>query len=178
MLLNKLALFSTLSAKCLAVQADGLAPRQGDGSIIFTTICLGPRCSDAPSLTTAPPETTLKPTSAPPKTTTKPTSAPPKTTTKPTSAAPETTLKTTTTSKKTTTSTNAPTKTSSPSQPSKTQTEEIGPSSTRCPVPLYYQCGGYYDGKPWKGCEVCVKGASCIWQNDWYYQCVADDGSS
>ncbi|KAF9737993.1 hypothetical protein PMIN01_03276 [Paraphaeosphaeria minitans] len=110
MLLNKLALFSTLSAKCLAVQADGLAPRQGDGSIIFTTICLGPRCSDAPSLTTAPPETTLKPTSAPPKTTTKPTSAPPKTTTKPTSAAPETTLKTTTTSKKTTTSTNAPTK--------------------------------------------------------------------
>ncbi|KAK7183766.1 hypothetical protein DPSP01_004396 [Paraphaeosphaeria sporulosa] len=144
MLFNELALLSALSAGCLAVQADRLAPRQGDGSIIFTTICLGPRCSDAPAPTTAPPKTTLR---------------------------------TTTTSKKTTSSTKEPTKTSSPSQPTKTQTEEVGPSSTRCPVPLYYQCGGYHDGKPWTGCEVCVKGAKCIWQNDWYYQCVADDGS-
>ncbi|KAF2447080.1 carbohydrate-binding module family 1 protein [Karstenula rhodostoma CBS 690.94] len=143
MLFQKIAL-SALSAGCLAAQANNLAPRQSDGSIIFTTICLGPRCSDAPE-PTSPPKTTLK------------------------------TTTTTTTTKKTTSSMKTPTKTSSPSYPTKTQTEEVGPSSTRCPVPLYYQCGGYYDGKPWTGCEKCVKGAKCVWQNDFYYQCIAEE---
>ncbi|KAF2281433.1 uncharacterized protein EI97DRAFT_454627 [Westerdykella ornata] len=74
------------------------------------------------------------------------------------------------------TSSKPPTKTSTrPLPPTKTQTEEVGPSSTRCPVPLYYQCGGYYDGKPWTGCTKCVSGAKCVWQNEWYYQCVADE---
>lgn len=67
--------------------------------------------------------------------------------------------------------------TSSLAQPSKTQTEEVGPSSTRCPVPLYYKCGGWDVDKPWTGCTVCVEGAKCVVQNEWYYQCVADDGS-
>ncbi|KAF2741136.1 hypothetical protein EJ04DRAFT_423710 [Polyplosphaeria fusca] len=62
-----------------------------------------------------------------------------------------------------------------PQDPTRTQTEEVGPSSTRCPVPLYYKCGGYDDGKPWTGCTKCVAGAKCVWQNDYYYQCVAED---
>ncbi|KAL5115985.1 hypothetical protein ACEQ8H_006102 [Pleosporales sp. CAS-2024a] len=91
-----------------------------------------------------------------------------------------------------------PTKSSQvPVQPTKTSTgEEVGPSSTRCPVPLYYKCGGWDVDKPWAGCTVCVKGAKCVVQNgsvkisvhvdgncanvvaEWYYQCVADDGPS
>ncbi|KAF2830236.1 hypothetical protein CC86DRAFT_345273 [Ophiobolus disseminans] len=60
-------------------------------------------------------------------------------------------------------------------RPTKTQEGEVGPSSTACPVPLYYQCGGYYDGVPWTGCTKCVKGAKCLVQNEWYDQCVADE---
>ncbi|KAF1851664.1 carbohydrate-binding module family 1 protein [Cucurbitaria berberidis CBS 394.84] len=59
--------------------------------------------------------------------------------------------------------------------PTKTSGGETGPSSTACPVPLYYQCGGYYDGKPWTGCKKCVKGAKCVVQNELYKQCVADE---
>ena len=80
----------------------------------------------------------------------------------------------------------------STAKPTKTTGEPAGPSSTKCPVPLYYQCGGYWDGEPWTGCEVCVPGANCVWQNgefdlskdlsanrlltgeDYYMQCVAD----
>ena len=50
-------------------------------------------------------------------------------------------------------------------KPTKTTTEEVGPSSTRCPVPLYYKCGGWDGGVPWAGCTVCVKGATCVVQN-------------
>ncbi|ORY12318.1 acyl-CoA N-acyltransferase [Clohesyomyces aquaticus] len=64
---------------------------------------------------------------------------------------------------------------SSQKPPTKTQTEEIGPSSTRCPVPLYYKCGGTNDHDPWTGCTKCVAGAVCVIQNEWYYQCVAED---
>ncbi|RDL30654.1 uncharacterized protein BP5553_09999 [Venustampulla echinocandica] len=35
------------------------------------------------------------------------------------------------------------------------------PNTTKCPVPLYYQCGG----ANWKGCKVCEKGAVCVNQN-------------
>ncbi|KAB2103583.1 hypothetical protein AG0111_0g8427 [Alternaria gaisen] len=67
------------------------------------------------------------------------------------------------------------TTTKSTVKPTKTTTEEVGPSSTRCPVPLYYKCGGWDGGVPWAGCTVCVKGAICVVQNEWYSQCVADD---
>ncbi|KAH8730548.1 hypothetical protein GQ44DRAFT_606503 [Phaeosphaeriaceae sp. PMI808] len=59
--------------------------------------------------------------------------------------------------------------------PTTTQGEEVGPSSTRCPVPLYYKCGGWHDGKPWSGCTVCEKGSKCVVQNEWYFQCVKDE---
>ncbi|KAL6710772.1 hypothetical protein ACN47E_007829 [Coniothyrium glycines] len=62
-------------------------------------------------------------------------------------------------------------------KPSKTTSEEIGPSSTACPVPVYYQCGGYYDSVPWSGCTTCVKGAKCVVQNGFYHQCVMDTGN-
>ncbi|PVI06783.1 carbohydrate-binding module family 1 protein [Periconia macrospinosa] len=145
--------------------------RQGEGEISFTT-CAGFDCGPEPTKTKT---TTSKgswcslTTATPPKTTTKPTENP---TTKPTTK--PTTSKST--EKPTTKTTEKPTSTSKSSQkPTKTTTgEETGPSSTRCPVPLYYQCGGYYDGKPWNGCTKCVSGAKCIWQNDWYYQCVAE----
>jgi hypothetical protein len=39
------------------------------------------------------------------------------------------------------------------------------PSTTGCPVPLYYQCGGSQDGKAWTGCTKCVTGATCVQQN-------------
>lgn len=61
--------------------------------------------------------------------------------------------------------TSKPTPPKSTLQPSKTGGGEVGPSSTACPVPLYYQCGGIYDGKPWTGCTKCVKGAKCVEQN-------------
>ncbi|XP_014550672.1 carbohydrate-binding module family 1 protein [Bipolaris victoriae FI3] len=89
----------------------------------------------------------------------RPTSEPPKPTSSKLMSSSQTTIKTST-------------KTVVP--PTKTTTEEVGPSSTRCPVPLYYKCGGWHDGKPWTGCTQCVKGAKCVEQNEWYFQCVAD----
>ncbi|KAF1834568.1 hypothetical protein BDW02DRAFT_598102 [Decorospora gaudefroyi] len=86
-----------------------------------------------------------------------------------------TTDKMTTTTRKPPRPTTTKTTTKRPDQPTKTTTgEEVGPSSTRCPVPLYYQCGGYYDGKPWSGCSNCVQGAKCLVQNEYYHQCVSE----
>ncbi|EOA91053.1 carbohydrate-binding module family 1 protein [Exserohilum turcica Et28A] len=149
--------FGSLSALCAAVPADNqaqLEPRQ-----TWIISCIGGRCSDNISRPTSEPP---KPTSS--KVTT--TSKKPETTTSrkpspnPTPTPSKTTIKTTT---------------KSTENPTKTTTEEVGPSSTRCPVPLYYKCGGWHDGKPWTGCTQCVKGAKCVVQNEWYYQCVADD---
>ncbi|KAF4627215.1 hypothetical protein G7Y89_g10941 [Cudoniella acicularis] len=42
------------------------------------------------------------------------------------------------------------------------------PNATRCPVALWYQCGG----SGWKGCNVCERGYPCQSQNEWYYQCI------
>ncbi|KAH9875080.1 hypothetical protein J1614_004568 [Plenodomus biglobosus] len=53
----------------------------------------------------------------------------------------------------------------STSKPTTTRSEEVGPSSTACPVPRHYQCGGYYDGVPWTGCTQCIKGTKCVEQN-------------
>ncbi|GMG27146.1 unnamed protein product [Ambrosiozyma monospora] len=43
-------------------------------------------------------------------------------------------------------------------------------------IPLYYQCGG----SNWTGATQCVDGATCVSQNEYYYQCVAtsDSGDS
>ncbi|KAF2850971.1 carbohydrate-binding module family 1 protein [Plenodomus tracheiphilus IPT5] len=101
------------------------------------------------------------PTPVPSSTVPKPTS---KTTSKP--VPPPSTPTTTKTTIKTTKSTIKPTA---------TRSEELGPSSTACPVPRYYQCGGYYDGVPWTGCTKCVAGSKCVVQNEWYDQCVGDD---
>ncbi|KAK0127275.1 hypothetical protein ONS96_006825 [Cadophora gregata f. sp. sojae] len=43
------------------------------------------------------------------------------------------------------------------------------PNLTKCPVPLYYQCGG---SRSYNGCTKCVAGAQCVSQNDFYWQCV------
>ncbi|KAF2029070.1 hypothetical protein EK21DRAFT_113297 [Setomelanomma holmii] len=111
----------------------------------YIITCIGGRCNDGSSSTPTPKPSTSK----------KP--DPPKTTPMPT---PSKTIKTTL---------------KSTIQPTKTGGEETGPSSTACPVPLYYQCGGYYDGKPWTGCTECDKGAKCVVQNDFYNQCVAEE---
>ncbi|KAF5844393.1 hypothetical protein GGP41_001422 [Bipolaris sorokiniana] len=144
-------LYASLLTLCGAVPADKaqLEPRQ-----TYIITCIGGRCSDNIS----------RPTSEPPK---------------PTSSKVTTTTKVTTTSKKpeptpTPSKTTIKTSTKTVVPPTKTTTEEVGPSSTRCPVPLYYKCGGWHDGKPWTGCTQCVKGAKCVEQNEWYFQCVAD----
>ncbi|KAF1943161.1 hypothetical protein EJ02DRAFT_343991 [Clathrospora elynae] len=120
--------------------------------LTYIITCIGGRCTDNISRTTPsyPQPTTIKTTTDKPQ--------PPK----PTPTPSKTTIKTSKTVEKP-----PPTKTS----------EETGPSSTACPVPLYYQCNGYYNGKPWGGCTKCVKGAKCVQQNELYYQCVADDGA-
>ncbi|KAF2689613.1 carbohydrate-binding module family 1 protein [Lentithecium fluviatile CBS 122367] len=148
----------------------------------FTVTCLGPTCTDYPPTTlsipsTIPggqPVTTTTTTTSKTTTVKTTTTTPTKTTTtsKTTTSTPKittTTSKTTTTTSKITTASTKKT-TSTDYEPTKT-----GPSSTRCPVPLYFQCGGYYDGKPWTGCTKCVNGASCVQQNEWYDQCVADE---
>ncbi|KAF2834334.1 carbohydrate-binding module family 1 protein [Patellaria atrata CBS 101060] len=93
----------------------------------------------------------------------------------------------TTSTKKTTTSTSTQKSSTSTSKPyypptsttlktsttsSKTSTGgEVGPTSSKCPVPLYYQCGG----ATWTGCKTCEKGSYCKTQNEFYYQCVAEE---
>ncbi|KAF1963024.1 hypothetical protein CC80DRAFT_102950 [Byssothecium circinans] len=160
MLFFTVTLMLSALSMALVAPANHAEKRQGEGEISFTTTCVGVGCT--------------KPTTFPQPTTSKTTAKP-------------TTTSTTTTTKKTTSSTTkytpppetTPTKTTkstSSTKPTKTTKGETGPSSTRCPVPLYYQCGGYYDGKPWSGCKKCESGAKCIWHNDFYYQCVADDG--
>ncbi|CAI6092775.1 unnamed protein product [Clonostachys chloroleuca] len=39
-------------------------------------------------------------------------------------------------------------------------------------VPPYFQCGG----KNWEGETECQTGWKCVEQNEWYFQCVQDDG--
>ncbi|KAI4907269.1 hypothetical protein J4E90_009772 [Alternaria incomplexa] len=73
------------------------------------------------------------------------------------------------------TKTTIKTTTKTTEKPTKTTTEETGPSSTRCPVPAYYKCGGWDYTKPWDGCTVCEKGSTCVEQNEWYFQCVPND---
>ncbi|KAF2872903.1 acyl-CoA N-acyltransferase, partial [Massariosphaeria phaeospora] len=142
--------------------------RPSGADVTYTITCLGPRCTDNPPTsilvpTTVPgggqprPTTTAKPPTPP-----KSSSAPKPTQPKPTSAPPPSKVRTQ--------------RSPPPTQkPTKTQGEEEGPSSTRCPVPLYYKCGGWDYDKPWAGCTTCVKGAKCVEQNEWYFQCVADE---
>lgn len=68
--------------------------------------------------------------------------------------------------------TSSPAKTTAPA-PSKTTGVINGPSHWACPVPLYYQCGGYFDGKPWTGCTKCASGATCLVQNGEFTLSVA-----
>ncbi|KAJ5030921.1 hypothetical protein PSV08DRAFT_243330 [Bipolaris maydis] len=125
-------LYASLLALCVAVPADNKAQLEPRQTYIIT--CIGGRCSDNISRPTSEPS---KPTSSKATTTTKVTT---------TSKKPEPTPTPTKTTIKTSTKTVVP--------PTKTTTEEVGPSSTRCPVPLYYKCGG--------------------WHDEWYFQCVAD----
>jgi len=41
----------------------------------------------------------------------------------------------------------------------------------------YAQCGGEVDGKPWPGATCCIEGFVCVFQNQWYSQCVPSTGS-
>ncbi|KAF2005254.1 carbohydrate-binding module family 1 protein [Amniculicola lignicola CBS 123094] len=167
----------------LAIVAVTRAEPQRD--VTFTITCLGPQCTNNPPTTlvlptTIPdipgggPSTTLRTTATPPplSSSTKRTSAtppPPSSSTKKTSATPPPPSSTKKTSA-------PPPVSSTPTKTTKKPTQtggETGPSSTKCPVPLYYQCDGYYDGKPWTGCTNCVSGAKCVEQNDYYWQCVA-----
>lgn len=140
-----------------------LEPRQ-----TYIITCIGGHCNESVSRTTSEPSksTTTKVTT----TTSKkpsPTPTPSKVSTSYYCLSPATTpfpwLLTSTLTK--TLQTTIKTTTKSVDQPTKTTTEEVGPSSTRCPVPLYYKCGGWHDGKPWTGCTQCVKGAKCVEQN-------------
>ncbi|KAF2017252.1 carbohydrate-binding module family 1 protein [Aaosphaeria arxii CBS 175.79] len=188
-----LAVFVSLSAVSFgAPHPNRLEARQKD--VTFTITCLGPKCTDYPPTTIRipttipgggpqPPKTTKEPEQ--PSTSKKPSSTskytpPPETSKKPSTTSkytppPETSKKSSTTTKYTPPP-EPPTKTiKSTQKPTKTEGGEVGPSSTRCPVPLYYQCGGYYDGVPWTGCTKCVSGAKCVVQNEWYDQCVSID---
>ncbi|KAF2116858.1 hypothetical protein BDV96DRAFT_645262 [Lophiotrema nucula] len=171
-----LVISSLISTSFAAPRNRLLEERQRDKT--YTITCLGPSCPDYPPTTLELPTSVSIPGSVnPPKTTSTPK---PVTTTKPstpkTSSTPPpvSTKKSTVqpTSKYTPPPDDPPSKTQKPPSPT---TGEVGPSSTRCPVPLYYQCGGYYDGKPWTGCTKCVSGANCVPQNDFYNQCVAVD---
>ncbi|CAG5156428.1 uncharacterized protein ALTATR162_LOCUS4226 [Alternaria atra] len=191
MQLITLALLATsLSTVCLAAPANNnvaLEPRQ-----TYIITCIGGRCTDnisrptsgVPEPTTSKITTTTSKKPEPPKSSTKPEPTPTTTTKKPEPPKSTTTKKPEPpkTSEKpeptpTPTKTTIKTTTKSAEKPTKTTTEEVGPSSTRCPVPLYYKCGGWDGGVPWAGCTVCVKGAKCVVQNEWYSQCVADDDS-
>ncbi|KAF2258721.1 hypothetical protein CC78DRAFT_572304 [Lojkania enalia] len=159
-------LFISISTLSLAAPHNPiLEERQRDKT--YTITCLGPSCTDYPPTTLDLPTTFSIPGGNP---NPSPTSTPKstfKSTPTPTSTPPPTTKKTSSppTSKYTPPPETTPTKTIKSSQkpPTKTSSEETGPSSTRCPVPLYYQCGGYYNG------------AKCVVQNYYYYQCVADE---
>ncbi|KAF2712178.1 carbohydrate-binding module family 1 protein [Pleomassaria siparia CBS 279.74] len=179
MKLSNWPIISSIFGICLAAPRGAqLEKRQRD--VTYTITCLGPLCTDYPPTTFNRP-TSISIPSLPgggPKTTSTPKPTPPKTTTTP----PKTSKKTSTTSKYTpppVTSKYTPPPTTtvkSTAKPvTKTTGHSAGPSSTKCPVPLYYQCGGYYEGKPWTGCTVCEVGANCVFQNEFYEQCVADE---
>jgi hypothetical protein len=46
-------------------------------------------------------------------------------------------------------------------------TQAPDPNLTKCPVPLYYKCGGA-PGPEWNGCSKCVQGLVCTSQNRKY----------
>jgi hypothetical protein len=52
-------------------------------------------------------------------------------------------------------------------------TQASDPNLTKCPVPLYYKCGGAPGGE-WNGCSKCVKGAVCTSQNRRYPNLMID----
>ncbi|OAL49809.1 hypothetical protein IQ07DRAFT_644096 [Pyrenochaeta sp. DS3sAY3a] len=171
-------LFASLVAFCSGFAVPGnldLAKRQTFVITCISNVCSGPTGSPDPEEPEPSSKTTSKPN--PPKSSSKSTPKPtPTPTPTPKSSSKSTTKpppEPTPTPTKTTTlkSTPKPPVTT----PTKTSGGEVGPSSTACPVPLYYQCGGYYDGKPWSGCTKCVKGAKCVVQNEFYNQCVADE---
>ncbi|KAA8618699.1 carbohydrate-binding module family 1 protein [Pyrenophora tritici-repentis] len=160
-------LLSSLSAICVAIPADNqpnLVPRQ----TTYLITCIGGRCTDNISRPTpVVPQPTTK-TKTVTTTTKKP--DPTKSSAKPepiTSEKPEPVPYPTKTTIKTSTK--------SIPKPTKTTSEETGPISTACPVPVYYKCGGTNGNDPWTGCTKCVKGAKCVIQNQWYHQCVYDD---
>ncbi|EHK96735.1 Cellulose-binding protein [Glarea lozoyensis ATCC 20868] len=45
------------------------------------------------------------------------------------------------------------------------------PNATKCPAPLWYQCGG----KVWTGCKTCEKGLKCWGKDEWFSQCLTPD---
>ncbi|CAO2651309.1 Nn.00g096060.m01.CDS01 [Neocucurbitaria sp. VM-36] len=157
---------AALSTLCLAVcesfialptntdTSEAPAKNQLEKRQTYIITCIGGRCSDG---STPVPSVVPKPTTT---TTRKPEPSKSSIKVTPTPAPSKTTI--TTTPKSTI-------------KPTTTSGGDTGPSSTACPVPLYYQCGGYYDGKPWTGCTKCVKGAKCVVQNEFYDQCVADE---
>ncbi|PSN63585.1 hypothetical protein BS50DRAFT_84370 [Corynespora cassiicola Philippines] len=190
---------SCFFSMCTAIPANNrLEERQRDKT--YTITCLGPSCTDYPPTSIDLPTTfpsIPNPGGPDPKPTTTPKSSsaltskkttftskntpppPPPATSKYTPPSPPPTSKYTPPppppTSKYTPPPQPPTKSIKTSQePTKTG-GEVGPSSTRCPVPLYYQCGGYYGGKPWTGCTKCVSGAECVTQNEWYDQCVAKE---
>ncbi|KAF2798933.1 carbohydrate-binding module family 1 protein [Melanomma pulvis-pyrius CBS 109.77] len=173
---SSLILSSIISVGLAAPRNAHLEERQRDKT--YTITCLGPLCTDYPPTTVRIPTTIVIP-SFPggenPKTTSTIKSTPPKTTVPPTSKKTSTTTKYTPpaeTSKYTPPPTTKTVK--STAVPTKTTAQPGGPSSTKCPVPRYYQCGGYFEGKEWTGCSVCEPGSDCVFQNDFYYQCVED----
>ncbi|KAH7075950.1 hypothetical protein BKA63DRAFT_413229 [Paraphoma chrysanthemicola] len=144
---------------------------QGAFLTTFYITCIGGHCNDGSTPAPTPPS---KPSSSkkpdPPKTTSKDT--PPAVTPTPSkpssSKKPDPPKSTSVYTPPVMTPTPSKTVKSTPKstiQSTKTSGGETGPSSTACPVPLYYQCGGYYGGKPWTGCTKCVKGATCVVQN-------------
>ncbi|CAE7024350.1 hypothetical protein P3342_005400 [Pyrenophora teres f. teres] len=172
-LITLTVVLSGLSAVCVAVPANNqpnLVPRQ-----TYIITCIGGRCTDNISRPTSvvPQPTTSKTvttTTSKIVTTTTKKPDPPKSSAKPepiTSEKPEPVPYPTKTTVKTSTK-SAP-------KPTKTTSEEVGPISTACPVPVYYKCGGTNNNEPWDGCTKCVKGAKCVIQNQWYHQCVYDD---
>ena len=63
------------------------------------------------------------------------------------------------------------TKTSTTTSKSPTTTSSSDPNVTKCPVPLYYQCGG----ANWDGCKKgCESGATCLSQNGNWSSCSSE----
>ncbi|CAG8959263.1 hypothetical protein HYFRA_00012621 [Hymenoscyphus fraxineus] len=139
---------------CVATFAS-LAASQGTITITRTAITV---------IITEPESTTIKTT-----TSKKPTTSSKEITTTKSTAGPVTvTITVTSTVKESTKSTKSTTskKPTSTTKPPATTPKPEDPNTTKCPVPLYYPCGGIrYAG----GCTVCVAGATCLSQNGMSY---------